>query len=94
MMAEQKMTVVNRVPDRTIFFSMTDYDEFEQSLMRSRRARYLFIQGRGIVDIDHRAAESRDQKLCVGRFTLKNLPHYEGLLSRIEKVAYDYEQEV
>ncbi|MDT8282523.1 MAG: hypothetical protein RQ982_06870 [Gammaproteobacteria bacterium] len=80
------------LPVRTIFFTVDDYATFEQRLLNDGRARYLYIQGRKVVDVDSRSADSRDKTLCVGKFTIKNLPHYEGLISVIHKVAIEYEK--
>lgn len=63
-------------------------------MKNSGRSRYLFIQGRKVVDVDHRSVDCRDKALMVGKYTIKNLPHYEGLLARINKVACDYEREI
>jgi len=81
-------------PARALFFSLADYEEFEAKLKEAGRSRFLFIQGRRIVNVDSRSADCRDKALCVGKFTIKNLPHYEGLLSQIHKVAVNYEQTI
>lgn len=80
------------IGSRFIFFSVNDYKEVEEKIYESGRARHLFIAGRSVVDVDPRCVDGRDMRLFVGRYTKKNLPHYEGLLKRIEKVASDYEQ--
>lgn len=81
-------------PVRAITFTISDYEAFEQKLKKGGRSRYLFIQGRKVIDVDHRCVDSRDERLRVGRYSLKNLPHYEGLLNAINKKALDYEREV
>lgn len=82
------------LPKRTIFFSLVDYELFEQRLEKDSRSRFLFIQGRKVVDVDCRSTDSRDMALCVGRFSVKTIPHYEGLIGLIHKVAIEYEKTI
>lgn len=79
-------------PERTIFFDLEDYYAFEEKLKVSGRSWSLYIQGREVVPVGERSGKRCDEKLCVGKFTRRNLPHYEGLVSLINKTARDYEQ--
>lgn len=81
-------------PIRTISFELEDYFSFQDRLTESARAWCLYIHGGVVVPVDTRSVKSRDDRLCVGRFTSRTLPHYEGLVEQINKVAVDYEQNI
>lgn len=81
-------------PERTILFDFHDYLVFEQKLNESGRSWSLYIQGREVVPVGERSGKSRDERLLVGKFTKRNLPHFEGLVAKINQTAIDYEQNI
>lgn len=76
-----------------ISFTLDDYESF-RDLLKKGRGRYLYIQGDRCVFVDYRSTKSRNDELQVKYYTMRTLPHYEGLLNEIEKTAQAYSERV